>query len=234
MAKFLKWTAIGVAAVALLLIGVAVALQHWLRTDDFRVRVEREASAALGVPLQLGRLSVDLFPLPAVAADQVKIGVQPPLTVDRVEARPVWQALLQGRLEIATLLVRKAVLPQAGIAAIMVLPLALLVEHPWTLAMPNIKTWSALLALGLLSTAMAYAIYFWVLARAGATNTILVTFLIPVTALLLGKFRLHEALEWRQLGGMACIFVGLAIIDGRILRAIRGVRPTPKVEEVHA
>jgi drug/metabolite transporter (DMT)-like permease len=123
---------------------------------------------------------------------------------------------------------------QAGIAAVMVLPLALLVEHPWTLPMPNIKTWSALLALGLLSTAMAYAIYFRLLARAGATNTILVTFLIPVTALLLGKFRLHEALEWRQLGGMACIFVGLAIIDGRILRAIRGVKPTTKVEEVHA
>jgi len=118
MAKFLKWTAIGVAVIALLLIGVAVALQQWLRTDDFRARVEREASAALGVPVQLGRLSVDLWPLPAVAADQVKIGVQPPLTVDRVEARPVWQALLQRRLEIATLLVRKAVLPQAGIAAI--------------------------------------------------------------------------------------------------------------------
>ncbi|HSV81957.1 MAG TPA: hypothetical protein VLK85_22405 [Ramlibacter sp.] len=118
MAKFLKWTAIGVAAIALLLIGVAVALQQWLRTDDFRARVEREASAALGVPVQLGRLSVDLWPLPAVAVDQVKIGVQPPLTVDRVEARPVWQALLQRRLEIATLLVRKAVLPQAGIAAI--------------------------------------------------------------------------------------------------------------------
>ncbi|HEV8292251.1 MAG TPA: DMT family transporter, partial [Tepidisphaeraceae bacterium] len=119
-------------------------------------------------------------------------------------------------------------------AAMMVLPLALLIEHPWKLAMPNVKTWSALIALGLLSTAMAYAIYFRLLARAGATNTILVTFLIPVTALLLGKFRLHEALELRQLGGMACIFAGLAIIDGRILRALRPGKPIPKVEEVHA
>jgi len=74
---------------------------------------------------------------------------------------------------------------QAAIAALMVLPIALFVEHPWTLAMPNLKTWSALLALGLLSTGLAYAIYFRLLAHAGAVNTVLVTFLIPVTALIL-------------------------------------------------
>lgn len=118
MAKLFKWMAIVAAGGVLLLIGVAVALQYWLRTDDFRARLEREGSAALGVPLQLGRLSVDLWPLPAVAADQVRLGTQPPLTVDRVEARPLWGSLLAGRLDIATLVVRKAVLPQAGIAAL--------------------------------------------------------------------------------------------------------------------
>jgi drug/metabolite transporter (DMT)-like permease len=115
---------------------------------------------------------------------------------------------------------------QAAISAMIVLPLALLVEHPWKLAMPNLTTCSALLALGLLSTGLAYAIYFRLLARVGATNTVLVTFLIPVTALLLGNFRLHEPLELRQLGGMACIFAGLAIIDGRIVRALS---PRPRV-----
>ncbi len=118
MAKLFKWIAILAATAVLLLAGVAVALQYWLRTDDFRARVEREATAALGVPLQLGRLSVDLWPLPAVAADQVRLGTQPPLTVDRVEARPLWTSLLAGRLDIATLVVRQAVLPQAGIAAL--------------------------------------------------------------------------------------------------------------------
>lgn len=118
MVKLFKWFAIALAVFSLLLVGVAVALQQWLRTDDFRARVEREATAALGVPLKLGRLSVDLWPVPAVAADQVQLRTQPPLTVGRVEARPVWTALLAGKLEIATLLVRQAVLPQSGIAAL--------------------------------------------------------------------------------------------------------------------
>jgi hypothetical protein len=118
MAKVLKWLVGGLVAAALLLVGVALALQHWLRTDDFRVRVERQAAAVLGVPLHLGRLSVDLWPLPAVAADQVRLQTRPPLTVERLEARPVWSALLAGRLEIATLVVRQAVLPQSGIGAL--------------------------------------------------------------------------------------------------------------------
>ena len=118
MAKLLKWASILLGAFALLLIGVALALQQWLRTDDFRARVEREGSAALGVPLKLGRLSVDLWPLPAVAADDVQVQTRPAITVGRLEARPVWAGLLAGRLEISTLIVRKAVLPQTGIAAL--------------------------------------------------------------------------------------------------------------------
>ena len=118
MAKLLKWAAFGLAAIVLLLAGVALALQHWLRTDDFRVRVEKEAASALGVPLKLGRLSVDIWPLPAVAVDDVVVQTRPALTVARVEARPDWRALLAGRLEISTLIVRKAVLPQSGISAL--------------------------------------------------------------------------------------------------------------------
>jgi len=123
---------------------------------------------------------------------------------------------------------------QAAIAALMVLPVALIVEQPWRLAMPGAKTWAALLALGLLSTALAYAIYFRLLARVGATNTIIVTFLIPVSAILLGTLLLHEPLKMRQLGGMACIFVGLAIIDGRIIKLLFAGQRAPKVEQVHA
>lgn len=114
----LKWIAFAAAAFALLFVGVAVALQYWLRTDDFRSRVEREASAAIGAPLKLGKLSIDVWPLPAVAAENVQVRTRPAITVGRVEARPVWAGLLAGRLEISTLIVRKAVLPQAGIAAL--------------------------------------------------------------------------------------------------------------------
>lgn len=119
MTKVLKWLAVVVVGGVLLLVAVAMALQHWLRTDDFRDRVQRQASAALGVPVKLGRLSIDLWPLPAVAAEDVQVLTRPaPLTVGRVEARPVYSALLGGRLQIATFVVRKAVLPQTGIAAL--------------------------------------------------------------------------------------------------------------------
>lgn len=118
MAKVLKWLTFALAAFLLLVVVVAILLQQWLRTDDFRTRVEKEASAALGVPLKLGRLSVELWPLPAVAADDVQVQTRPALTVGRVEARPSYAPLLRGRLEIATFIVRKAVLPQSGIAAL--------------------------------------------------------------------------------------------------------------------
>jgi hypothetical protein len=119
MTKLLKWMAFVLAAVALVLVGVVLALQYWLRTDDFRSRVEREAAEALGVPLKLGRLSVDFWPVPAVAVDDVQVQTRPAaLTVARVEARPEWAALLAGRLEVSTLIVRKAVLPQTGLAAL--------------------------------------------------------------------------------------------------------------------
>ena len=69
-----------------------------------------------------------------------------------------------------------------------------------------------------LSTALAYLIYFRILARAGATNVLLVTFLIPVSAILLGTLVLGERLEPRHLVGMAAIGLGLAAIDGRPLK----------------
>ena len=118
MLRALKWLVAAVLLVALLLAGVVFALHSWLGTDDFRQRVEREATAALGVPLKLGGLTVDVWPLPAVAVSQLRIQSQPPITLQRVEARPVWAGLLAGRLEVATLTVRDAVLPQQAIGAL--------------------------------------------------------------------------------------------------------------------
>ncbi len=115
---------------------------------------------------------------------------------------------------------------QVTAATVMLCPLALAVDQPWTLALPGpASSWAipweilgALLGLGLLSTAAAYVIYFRILASAGATNLLLVTFLIPVSAILLGSLVLSEQLTAAQLPGMGLIAVGLAAIDGRILR----------------
>ncbi|WP_236641270.1 DMT family transporter [Paracoccus aeridis] len=78
-------------------------------------------------------------------------------------------------------------------------------------------SWAAIAALALLSSALAYVIYFHILATAGATNISLVTFLVPVSAILLGWAFLDERLGAAQLLGMALIGGGLALIDGRLL-----------------
>jgi drug/metabolite transporter (DMT)-like permease len=80
---------------------------------------------------------------------------------------------------------------------------------------------AAVLGLAILSTALAYIIFFRVLASAGATNIMLVTFLIPVSAILFGTVFLDEQLVWRQFFGMGLIGAGLAAIDGRLFGRIR-------------
>lgn len=114
-------------------------------------------------------------------------------------------------------------LPAAGqvtTSALLMLPVALAVDRPWTLAMPSIEAWGALFGLAFLATALAYVIFFRILATAGATNLMLVTFLIPVSAILLGALVLGEVLAPKHFAGMALIAVGLAAIDGRILRMV--------------
>ena len=106
-------------------------------------------------------------------------------------------------------------------SSLLILPLSLLVDRPWALPMPSGGTWAALVGLALLSTALAYVIFFRILARAGATNLLLVTFLIPVSALMLGIAFLGESLSPHHLAGMALIGCGLAAIDGRPLRMLR-------------
>lgn len=105
---------------------------------------------------------------------------------------------------------------QVTAATLVVAPVAFFVERPWTLPAPSAATWASVLGLALLSTAVAYVLYFLILARAGATNLLLVTFLIPVFAILLGAAVLGERLSWTHGLGMALIGAGLAAIDGRL------------------
>ena len=110
---------------------------------------------------------------------------------------------------------------QLSASSLMALPLVLLVDHPWTLPMPDGVTIAALLGLALLSTALGYAIYFRILARAGATNILLVTLLIPPSAILLGALFLGESLALHHFIGFAVIALGLGAIDGRLLKRKR-------------
>jgi len=103
-------------------------------------------------------------------------------------------------------------------STILLLPLVTLIDRPWMLPFPATTAIGALAALALLSTALAYVIFFRILGSAGATGISLVTFLIPVSAILLGTQILGEQLAARHIVGMAAIALGLAAVDGRPLR----------------
>ena len=103
-------------------------------------------------------------------------------------------------------------------AAIYLLPFVVFIDKPWGIDI-NTATVLSILSISVLSTALAYLIYFRLLARVGATNLLLVTFLIPLTALVLGLLFLGETPGWRAFAGFGIITVGLLIIDGRFGRS---------------
>ncbi|MHA1536011.1 MAG: DMT family transporter [Alphaproteobacteria bacterium] len=105
-------------------------------------------------------------------------------------------------------------------SAVMVLPLALIFERPFE-ASPGFDAWSAIVGLAIFSTAIAYLLFFRILAAAGATSVMLVTFLVPVSAMGLGVFVLGEAFTLNAALGMALIFAGLAAVDGRLAARVR-------------
>ena len=95
------------------------------------------------------------------------------------------------------------------------------VDRPWQLAMPSAATWLSLLGLASLGTSLAYIVFFRILNRSGANNVMLVTLLIPVTAILLGYFVLAEPLSIREVAGAFIIGSALLVIDGRAFGWLR-------------
>ena len=110
---------------------------------------------------------------------------------------------------------------QVTASAILLFPVAMLIDHPWTLAQPGLPAWAAVVGSSVFSTALGYILYFRLLGTVGATNLLLVTLLIPVSAIIMGTLGLGEHLEIRHFAGLAFIGAGLAAIDGRILARVR-------------
>jgi drug/metabolite transporter (DMT)-like permease len=114
---------------------------------------------------------------------------------------------------------------QVTASSLVLLPMMMIVDKPWSLPVPSASTIGALVGLAALSTSLAYILYFRILATAGATNLLLVTFLIPVSAIILGTCFLDEGIHARQLLGMTLIGCGLVAIDGRPWRRLTGNLP---------
>lgn len=88
-------------------------------------------------------------------------------------------------------------------------------------SLPSMAAILAILTLAVLCTAFAYVLFFRILAVAGATNTALVTFMVPASAILLGWLFLGERLSPHEFAGMALIACALILVDGGLLRRLR-------------
>ena len=103
---------------------------------------------------------------------------------------------------------------------ILLVPLSLLLDHPWKLN-PSWTAIVSLLTLSFLGTAVAYLLYYYLIKNAGATYTSLVTYLLPVMGVIWGVSLLGEGLQWRALLAMALILIGIACTSGKWLARLR-------------
>ena len=110
---------------------------------------------------------------------------------------------------------------QLLLGALVMIPVAGIVDRPWTEAVPPLGAIAAITALALVCTAFAYILYFKLIDSSGATNALLVTLLVPPIAILLGALFLGETLAPADFAGLALIALGLAAIDGRLIKSAR-------------
>jgi drug/metabolite transporter (DMT)-like permease len=105
-------------------------------------------------------------------------------------------------------------------AAMLGLPLALIVDHAWLLR-PSLEVWAAMGGLAFFSTALGYLVYFRLLVNSGPTNALLVTFLIPPAAVVIDLLSFGQRLPDLALPALALIFAGIACVDGRAPSFVR-------------
>ena len=101
-------------------------------------------------------------------------------------------------------------------STLLLVPIAGAADQFWQLPMPGLNVIIAVVALGVLSTALAYILFFSIMAEAGSNNVMLVTLLIPISAMALASLRFGEVLSTNQFIGAAVIAASLLVIDGRL------------------
>jgi drug/metabolite transporter (DMT)-like permease len=107
---------------------------------------------------------------------------------------------------------------QMTCGSLITVPLALLWDKPWSMATPSRAAVGAIAGTAIIGSSLAAITYFHVLRRAGATNAMLVTLLVPVTPILLGSILFGESLLPREIIGALIIALALLIIDGRLVQ----------------
>lgn len=186
-----------------------VLVAHFLLADERMTRAR-----LVGILLGLAGVTVAMAPTTSEAFDNLLPGI----AVLGAALCYAFAGVLGRRLNGMRAL--PLAVGQLLMTSLLSLPIALVVEKPWTLTMPGAAGCAAILALALLSTALGYVLFFRLLSGAGAVNVSLVSLLVPITALLLAGLVLGEPLRWSGISGMGLILVGLAVLDGRLSRSI--------------
>ncbi len=190
----------------------AAILAHLLAGE--RLTAHRLAGVVIGMA------GVALMVGPEVLAEGLGGDVLPQLAVLAAAFSYGLSSLYGRRLAALAIAPQSAAVGQLTITTVVVLPLVVAIDRPWTLPMPGWEVWASLACLSLLSTALAYVIFFRLLSGAGGVNASLVTLLVPVTALMLGTLVLGEAFTLGQAAGMAVILLGLVVTDGRTVKVL--------------
>ncbi len=113
---------------------------------------------------------------------------------------------------------------QLGIATLFMLPLALIVEQPYTLALPSFSAVSSLFALAVFGTALAFVVFYHIIERVSASYVSMVTYIVPVFGVVLGVLILDEQLQWNAYAGCALILAGVMVVNGIFDRSIARLR----------
>lgn len=178
---------------------------------------EERLSAYRGMGVLLGIVGVAVIARPGTLSEDARlVGIGLCLSA----ALSYGFAALWGRRHLADVAPLDSATCQLVSSTLVISVAVAIVDRPWTLPMPGVGIWLALGALALLGTALAYIVFFEVLVRAGGSNVMLVTLLMPVTALLLGTLFLSEPILAFEIAGAAVIGLGLLFIDGRVPRRI--------------
>lgn len=189
----------------------AVVIAH-LFTDDEKMTLPRIIGVLVGIagvavlvgPEALVGSSASLLGMMLVLAAALSYGLS-----------GLWGRRFKGTPPLVT------AASQLTCSTLVLLPLALAIDQPWQLAAPSTSAIAAVIGLAVLSTALAYIVFFRIMAVSGPTNTMLVTLLIPVSAIAFGTFFLGEVLLPRHIAGALVIGAALVILDGRVLGVLR-------------
>jgi len=131
-------------------------------------------------------------------------------------------AALWGRRFLSSVPPMKAATLQLVCSTMIMGVIVCFIDKPWNLPMPSMSAVWSLLALAVFGTAFAYIVFFKILVRAGASNVMLVTLLLPITALALGNVFLGEPIQAKEILGAIIIGSGLLFIDGRMINRVLG------------